>query len=209
MELQLGREGGSVPSRLGRWAIWAIVVLGATLICMVVVDRPLAELAASHQLHLRGIQFVIGMPGLLLGLALIAPMLNQKMPNPALKHLILLCSQAIIWTAAAVELVLKRIFGRAGPYEWLGHGDFSFHWFRGSVRPWQSMPSGEAALLAAAIGVLWVALPRWRWFYIGVGVLEAVGLVWLNWHFMSDVVAGAGFGIVGAGLAVSNANRQK
>jgi len=187
-----------------RWAAWTIVVLGAILFCIELVDRPLAEFAALHPVHVRGIKYLIGVPGLLLGLALVVPIVGRilRLSTSGWRGVAEPCGMAIVWTAAAVELVLKPIFGRSGPLSWLEHNQFAFHWFGGRTAELQSMPSGEAAILAAAIGVLWVALPRWRWAYLVIGGLEAVSLVWFNWHFASDVVAGAAVGALGAALAV-------
>ena len=109
--------------------------------------------------------------------------------------------QAAIWTAVAVKLVLKPISAglrrRAG---WDNTNLPSTGWRR--TPAWQSMPPGEAAILGAAFGILWVLMPRWRWLYLAVGLLEALGLVWFQWHFASDVIAGSAIDILGAVLAL-------
>jgi membrane-associated phospholipid phosphatase len=190
-----------------RYATWTLLVVAAVLFCIADIDRRLAEFAAVHLIHVRGLQFAIGLPGLLLGVALVVPIADLASPLALSKAWRALkpCSHAIIWTVVVVELVLKPLFGRSGPHSWLDNREFVFHWFRGHTPQWQSMPSGEAAILAATFGVLWVAWPRWRWVYILISCLEAVGLVWQNWHFASDVIAGAAIGAVGATLAVARA----
>lgn len=197
---QTGLVTGRFP-----WATWLVVAFGATLLCICVVDRPLAEFAATHRVHVRGIQFLIGMPGLLLGAALVVPVLRRTLrtSQDGWWKIVTPCSNAIVWTAAAVELALKPVLGRSGPFSWLEHNEFAFHWLAGRSVGLGSMPSGEAAILAAALGVLWVMLPGLRWAYLLIGGLEAVSLVWFNWHFASDVIAGAAIGAVGAILALS------
>jgi membrane-associated phospholipid phosphatase len=192
------------------WATWAVVVLGTILFCILIVDRPLAKLADSHPVHAPGIGYLIGIPGLLLGAALVLPIVGRilRVSASGWWSVVMPFSMATVWTAAAVELVLKRFFGRSGPYSWLEHREFAFHWFAGRKAELASMPSGEAAVLAATLGVLWGTLPRWRLAYLVIGGLEAVGLIWLNWHFASDVVAGAAIGTVGAVVAVSRARTQ-
>ena len=182
-------------------ALLTLLVIGTVLFFIALVDRPLAAFAAAHRVHVRGLQFVIGIPGLLLGVALAVPIVGWifRMLAPGWRRIVVPCSSAIIWTGAAVELVLKPIFGRTGPFNWLDHNQYAFHWLRGRIPQWQSMPSGEAAILGATFGVLWIVLPRWRWAYVLVGGLEALGLVWFQWHFASDVIAGAAVGILGAG----------
>lgn len=186
--------------------MWAALVLASVLFCIAIVDRPLADFAASHAFRIRGSRFVIGAPGLLLGVALVLPILSwrshQKHPGVGRRNLASLCSISVLWTAAAVELVLKRVFGRLGPTSWLDYHKYGFHWLRGQKAALQSMPSGEMALLTAAIGIFWVIYPRWRWLYILILGAEGVGLIWLKWHFASDVIAGAAVGALGAVLAL-------
>jgi len=186
--------------------MWAALVLASILFCIALVDRPLADFAASHAFRIRGSRFIIGAPGLLLGVALVLPILSwrsrQKQGEAGRRNIASLCSISVLWAAAAVELVLKRIFGRPSPGSWLYHHEYTFHWFGGRKAELQTMPSGEMALLTAAIGIFWVIYPRWRWLYILILGAEAVGLVWLNWHFASDVIAGAAVGALGAILAL-------
>ena len=186
-----------------RLALWALVV-AAILFCIAIVDRPLADFVASHPTRIRGLRFVIGAPELLLGLALVAPIIGWKQRRSPVgwDTIAASCSISIVWTAVVVELVLKRVFGRSGPTSWTGHQEFAFHWLRGRQAELQSMPSGEAAILSAFFAVLWVLLPRWRWLYIFIGSVEAIGLIGLNWHFVSDVIAGVAIGVVGAGAAL-------
>ena len=190
-----------------RAAIWAGLVTGAVLICIVLVDRPLADFAASHPVRIPGMRFILGAPGLLVGLALIGPLANWRVLNAATgwRKVSLLCSSSVLWTAATVEFVLKPLFGRSGPVSWLQYHEFAFHWFQGRQAQLRSMPSGEAALLTAVLAILWVTYPRYRWVYALIGTAEAVALVWLSWHFASDVIAGAAVGALGAGLALRRA----
>jgi len=61
----------------------------------------------------------------------------------------------------------------------------------GPVSHSKSFPSGHAAVAAAVMSVLWILYPRLRVAW-GIGIVGAdAGLVALNFHFLSDVVAGS------------------
>lgn len=59
----------------------------------------------------------------------------------------------------------------------------------------------------AAIGILWVHYPRWRWLYAASFLVEGSVLVILRWHFASDVIAGGLIGLAGAALTLRYADK--
>jgi membrane-associated phospholipid phosphatase len=91
---------------------------------------------------------------------------------------------------------LKFAFGRAWPDMWapgavslLDDNVHGFHFFQ-SGKSFGSFPSGHAAVAAAVLSVLWILLPRLR-IACTIGIIAiGIGLVALNLHFLSDVVAG-------------------
>ena len=108
-----------------------------------------------------------------------------------------------ISTLAAIIIKdqLKFAFGRTWPDTW-GPGIVSlardnvygFHFFQ-TGKSFEAFPSGHAAVAAAVISVVWILFPRLRVICaIGVVVVD-LGLVALNLHFLSDVVAGSFVGI--------------
>jgi len=110
--------------------------------------------------------------------------------------------------AACVSLVLAEEFrgtvsfvaGRDWPGTWiddnpslLKDGAYGFHPFhRGSA--YGSFPSGHTARTLAAAAVCWIAYPRWRWACVLASLAVAVGLIGMNYHFVSDVIAGGFLG---------------
>ena len=52
------------------------------------------------------------------------------------------------------------------------------------------------AAVCAGLAVFWICYPRWRLLYVSAA--SAVGLLLIvgNYHFLSDVIAGAFLGIV-------------
>jgi membrane-associated phospholipid phosphatase len=113
--------------------------------------------------------------------------------------------------AAAVSLFitlvlkdhLKLVFGRYWPDTWIhdnpslikndAYGFHSFH--HGSYQMWYaSFPSGHTARIFSVLTVVWVAYPRWRWFCIVWYATVIIGLVGMNYHFVGDVIGGAGLG---------------
>jgi membrane-associated phospholipid phosphatase len=91
--------------------------------------------------------------------------------------------------------VLKFIFGRETPDDYLRSGIDAFRWFQGS--PFDSFPSGHAVQIMSVGTVLLLAYPTKRWVWIVLMGLGLLALVLGNWHFVSDVVAGASFGALG------------
>jgi membrane-associated phospholipid phosphatase len=107
-----------------------------------------------------------------------------------------------ISTLAAIIIKdqLKFAFGRTWPDTWgpgilsfLHDNVYGFHFFQ-SGTSFESFPSGHAAVAAAVLSVVWILFPKLRGI-CAIGVVAAdVGLVALNVHFLSDVVAGSFLG---------------
>lgn len=104
---------------------------------------------------------------------------------------------------------LGGLFGRYWPETWhdnnpslIGTGTYGFHPFQ-SGDDTGSFPSGHASRICAFFSVLWLTLPRRRWLYCLLSLPMLVALVGMNYHFVSDVVAGCVLGVLVGAYAVS------
>jgi len=98
--------------------------------------------------------------------------------------------------AFAVKTLLKELFGRVNTRAWLFdpslHG---FHWFHGGG-DFYGFPSGHMAVITPLLLALIHYYPRWRRECLAIlGVLAAL-LVLTDYHFVSDVIAGAWVGVL-------------
>jgi membrane-associated phospholipid phosphatase len=112
-------------------------------------------------------------------------------------------------TAEMVKNQLKYAFGRTWPETWVNNnpsfihdGAFGFNPFHGGAG-FASFPSGHTTAICAVVSVLWICYPRYRVLYAALVVAVGVGLIGANFHFLSDVVAGAFLGTSAGWLAVA------
>jgi len=123
------------------------------------------------------------------------------------------CSSFVVFASilSGTNGLVKWIVGRTRPFKLPGTHDlrpFEFHPFWHGISGLLhqrdlSFPSGHectAAALAAAVAVVW---PRGAWPFICLAVLVGIERVAENAHYLSDVVAAAGFSM----LCVSLLNR--
>lgn len=193
-------------------------VLRSALICGVLVgfsiafaDRPLATW--SHA-HLHGMFLFVWMtrivepvPDLALaGLAgyAIARLAGWR-PGPVGQTLLAFCLATLL--ALALKDRIKYLCGRTWPETWTGanpswiaDGIFAWEPFHPG-EGWRSFPSGHTTLIAAPMSVLWcrLRLHRARWLVPVPVILVAAGLIGADYHWLSDVIAGAFLGTA-AGL---------
>lgn len=141
---------------------------------------------------------VLGMPILLtlsgVAVILLAACAANGYSLSKFAEIVIVVSFSLTFSVCIVEFVLKRIFGRETPDEFLQNGIDTFHWFQGT--PINSFPSGHAVQIVSVGTVLLVAYPRHRAAWLSIMGLGLIVLVLGNWHFVSDVVAGAAVGAV-------------
>jgi membrane-associated phospholipid phosphatase len=120
----------------------------------------------------------------------------------------LLCSISLI-VAEATKAQLKFVFGRTWPETWIHNnpsfvrdGIYGFNFFNGGAE-YASFPSGHMAVTCAVISVLWLFFPTGRTLYALAGMAVAIGLIGANFHFLSDVIAGAFVGISSGWMVTS------
>jgi len=169
-------------------------------------DRPWAEFAQGQAFKTIAVFPLLtklaelSMPLALLGLAgggLAA--LRGWRPGPRGRLLLSLCIAVAIAVMAKTEL--KYLFGRTWPETWVGgnpswirDGVFTFSFFHGG-QGWESFPSGHTTVMSAPMAVLWRRWPKlWGLWALPVA-LVAVGLLACDYHWISDVLAGAGVGM--------------
>ncbi len=180
-------------------ALAVIATIAAIVACYLWVDRPVAYFMHDHSgLQSHWLITVTHLPELLAlgsGVLLLATPLAAHNRHAAWRvaHA---CAVSLA-IAFLLKTELKIVFGRAWPDTWT-HGNpslihdhvYGFFWWRLS-NSFHSFPSGHTSLTFAVVGVLWLAVPRWRWAAVAVGLTVGLALVVLDYHFVSDVLAGA------------------
>lgn len=137
---------------------------------------------------------------LVLFLGLVTVRVVRGTVSPLGKAVAIACI-ASICTYAINASVLKVLFGVLPPFEVLGGARHVANLLQGS--PSSSFPSGHMALSGAFAGVLMRLYPK-RWVIASLSGLLALAaslLVFGNWHFVSDVIAGCFTGITAGLLA--------
>jgi membrane-associated phospholipid phosphatase len=95
-----------------------------------------------------------------------------------------------------VKDVLKWIFGRTNTRIWLSHPSLhGFHWFAGA-KGFEGFPSGHMLVFTPLFLALWQFFPRYRLYYGVAWLCLAIALIVTEYHFLSDVLAGAFVGAV-------------
>src|SRR5216110_1216724 len=192
---------------LRRTILTTVLCIGAVLICYFWIDRPVAFFVYRH--HINTLQVFRWLtyppPELQNWSALVLTILMVRRAwGPFLrwqKVLLVACLSLIV--ADDFRISLGDVFGRYWPETWthdnpslIGTGTYGFHPFqRGDDIG--SFPSGHAARILA-FGAVWlIAMPRSRTVQIVAIILSAsmlVSLVAMNYHFVSDVIAGSVLG---------------
>jgi membrane-associated phospholipid phosphatase len=178
---------------------WMIALAAAFLL-----DRPVAQWVHDHQpvdKHVRMTSEIIGVlkrPGdfrFVLFVAIALGFFHYRRWAAAL------CLVASSLAVGAVYSLVKWVVGRHRPV--IEVAPFRFHPFaQGFPGIWREkalcFPSGHSMLAFASATCLAMLLPRWRIFFFAIALITAVERVIENAHYLSDVVAGAGVGILTA-----------
>jgi membrane-associated phospholipid phosphatase len=198
------------------WLITGAATAIVVVVCMVYVDRSTAEFFESHLRHTTAWVWIARsltpldlavVTALLFLLVCGAWTLSGRALRPWTQTP-LLCSWAAMWATAA-EIIFKRIFGRAWPDPtYVQSHLYGFHLLHGGPN-WESFPSGTAAVSCAIAAVLWIARPRRRLLAVSIVILLCVAVVVNNYHWVSDVVAGALLGMSIGWMTVRLQSRQR
>lgn len=109
--------------------------------------------------------------------------------------------------SATAKMLLKWTFGRTWPETWIygnpsyiRDGVYGFFPLHGGAG-WSSFPSGHMAAATTIAMIGWRFAPNLRplWTIIAAGA--AIGLVAMNFHFVSDVIAGGYIGMASSAIA--------
>lgn len=95
--------------------------------------------------------------------------------------------------AYVLKTLLQGFFGRGYTRSWLHHhGSSGFTWFHGNG----GFPSGHMLVFTAFFTAVWYHFPRYRVPSTLAVLLLAVALIATDYHFLSDLIAGACLGIL-------------
>jgi membrane-associated phospholipid phosphatase len=107
-----------------------------------------------------------------------------------------------------IKSVLKFVFGRINTRIWLDHHDwYGFHFFQGGG-DYGGFPSGHMAVFATLAAALRRRYPRFSSLYLFFLLLLAAALITTNYHFLSDVIAGAYLGVLVEAVSYNILNRR-
>lgn len=110
--------------------------------------------------------------------------------------------------SAIIKNWCKFIFGRYWPSTWINHNPswlknhaYGFHFFH-SGRWYDSFPSGHTTIMFTAMSFAAYFFPQYRRLFFILANLVGISLIVNNFHFISDVIAGAFLGYIIAHLAI-------
>jgi membrane-associated phospholipid phosphatase len=188
---------------------WRITLLWLAAVAIsFLLDQPIASRVYSSGLHvdlyISPVAHLVKVAGtyyFTLAAAAILLVLHRSHVRTAL----LLCSSGLI--AGLFYQSAKWIVGRQRPifdHRVFNTRPFHLEFFRGGVHGMivsqadLSFPSGHACIAFATATALTLCLPRWAPIFFLVALAVAAERVLEGVHYLSDVVAGAGFGVLAA-----------
>lgn len=198
---------------LRNWSIGFLATTVAVVASYLWVDRPLSHLVHDALAQFDIFEKLTLVPNALVAIAVLAVVavglrgLSNK-PLSRLESVLLLCGLSLA-VANIVKNELKFAFGRTWPETWMRnnpsfirddvYGFFPFHGGSGFA----SFPSGHTTAICTVMTVLWICYPRYRVLYALAIAAMAIGLVGADFHFLSDVIAGAFLGTSVGWIGVS------
>ena len=116
----------------------------------------------------------------------------------------LFASSTSLLVAVSLTNFLKHIFGRYWTETFINNNlslikndAYGFNFFHfGSA--YKSFPSGHSTVIFSVATILWIMYPRLRWLSVIGCITVIVGLLGCNFHFPSDIIAGAFVGVIAA-----------
>jgi membrane-associated phospholipid phosphatase len=192
---------------LFRTSITTAFCIAAVLICYFWIDRPVAFFVYRHHIStFRIFRWLTYLPPEVQNWSalVLTVLMVRRARGPFLrwqKTLFVACLSLIV--ADDFRISLGDVFGRYWPNTWthdnpslIGTGAYGFHPFqRGDDVG--SFPSGHAARILAFATVWLIAMRRSRAVQVAVIILSGsmlVSLVAMDYHFVSDVIAGSVLG---------------
>lgn len=191
--------------------IW-LIAIPLIILAYFFVDRPVADFIYAHTWasHLSALRWVVEWPPVVTGLCpfilLLMLLLRCRNPNPPTWQRMLLTLSITVIFAFVLKNDLKWIFSRYWPQtwtnnnlSWISNHAYGFQWFQGN--PFQgtdatgSFPSGHSTIAFASLLPIGLFYRRILWLCILLAGLEALSMVAFNYHFVSDIIAGAALGL--------------
>jgi len=180
------------------WIINLILTSAAVWFCYLWLDRPIALWVhgatgnkrlptALTDSQFSSISFISACAFVICGLAAISGRRFSKPETTITMSVLSMVSTVLI------KDQLKLIFGRTWPEMFINNGVYGFNYFHYG-RPFESFPSGHAAVAAAALFIPLFLFSKLRTVMITCIVAIDIGLVMLNLHFLGDVIAGTFLG---------------
>ena len=184
----------------------------AVVICYFWVDRSVAYFVSDHHINsITAFRWLTYPPPEVQNWSalMVTILMVRRAWGPFLrwqKVLLVACISLIV--ADTFRISLGDVFGRYWPETWthdnpslIGTGTYGFHPFqRGDDIG--SFPSGHACRILGFAGVWMIAMPGTRVIAIILSVPMLVSLVAMDYHFVSDVIAGSVLGALIAAYAV-------
>jgi membrane-associated phospholipid phosphatase len=202
-------ENGRPMRHVANLAVIRLLV-GAALCVLAIffMDGPVARLFSESVLYQDQKKYAVGSALLLIPLILIAVILIvwQRRRFHGARHAVILISISAVLALVTNDIFLKPIFGRMSVDEflyWPSH--YGFYFFKGGWKT--NFPSGHMALVIAGVTVGWREFLRLRWLFVAVVVVVAFLLLYGEWHFVSDLIAGALWGNLVALAVVAASDR--
>ncbi|TSK08463.1 MAG: phosphatase PAP2 family protein [Geobacter sp.] len=181
-----------------------VLLAPAVVLCILYLDVPLAHFIRDYlYANAHWSRTTSDLPDLLLLVVLISMAgsfaIYLRRSRHAIYDRLTLFAREVLWVAPSSYLakaLLKIVFGRSNTRCWLRDPSiYGFHWFQ-MKEHCEGFPSGHMLVITALLAVLWRFYPGSRILVTVTGVLLGLALIATNYHFLSDVLAGAYLGVL-------------
>ncbi|WP_208948509.1 phosphatase PAP2 family protein [Segnochrobactrum spirostomi] len=200
-----------MPSERRVWVSAAALCAVLVIIAFLFLDRPISSFVHAHIGRPHPILFAMqSVPEWLVPIAtaLLVVLGLKALLHPPLARIerALLATALSLATAQFIGNELKILFGRTWPEtfvannpSFIDNGVYGFFWLHGGAG-WASFPSGHTTAISSVAAALAFAFP-WLRIPCALAVLIVViGLIGLDFHFLSDIIAG---GFLGTAVAAT------